>query len=165
MIAHGTSVLSAVVGAALLNGVCLLSAAPFTGAAWGWKQSAPSGAPFTCAEGEVGCGAMPPTCGDEGGCCASNFTCTVTPKAGLESCTMTTITLQCSKAGGAAAQPNTIACINIGGGNHTQDSTLSWSAMPSCSTAATLTTEASGATKVVGSSALLVAISLLTFVV
>eukprot|EP00929_Paragymnodinium_shiwhaense_P111537 TRINITY_DN796_c0_g3_i1.p1 TRINITY_DN796_c0_g3~~TRINITY_DN796_c0_g3_i1.p1 ORF type:complete len:163 (+),score=29.71 TRINITY_DN796_c0_g3_i1:77-565(+) len=135
---------SAAAGAVIMNSMYMLSEVPTARSAWGWQMSAPADAHFTCAEGQIGCPSMPPVCNASvpGGCCASNFTCTVTPKSG-KTCDVTTIDLKCSKNGGAASQPNVIACINLGYGNISVDSNLSWSATPVCTDAPA--TAASGA--------------------
>merc|ERR1711939_817550 len=66
-------------------------------------------------------------------CLDSVFTCTVKPKAG-KSCDVTSTMIQCAKTAtpNVTAQPDKMMCINLGGGNHTKDSDLTWSTTPTC---------------------------------
>lgn len=138
-------VASACLGAAALELLSVLLAslpqAPLSSAAWGWTMGAPEG--ISCEEGkdEYGCEAMPPDCGERGGCCPSNYICT-TADGGCH-------VLRCSKNGGRWSQPNKIACINIETPGKPVDSELAWQeAEPSvCAKAAAASAGKGGASK------------------
>lgn len=117
-------------------------------AAWGWRLSVPSDANFTCQEGvSIGCDSMPPDCGQEGGCCTSHYTCTITPNDGY-TCDTANITVQCKldsesewkqpsttkPSGEEVATQGQDACINIGNEeyNMTVNAELRWSGTVMC---------------------------------
>jgi len=123
---------------------------PVSQAAWGWTMDVPSSADFTCEEGTtIGC--PDPTqgtnkygenitdttkceAGEATPCCLDSvFTCTVKPKTG-KSCDVTSTMIQCAKSATPTdkAQPDQMMCINLGGGNYTKDSNLTWSTVPTC---------------------------------
>lgn len=147
MASTGSRVVSAAIGAFLAQvatwGVQQGSAA------WGWQLSVPDNAGFSCAEGEsVGCSGMPPDCGDLGGCCTSNYTCTVVAPDGY-TCDTDTVMVECKldgeddwmqptstlAANGEEAVTGQPACINEGSDedNHTKNAELRWSATVTCS--------------------------------
>jgi len=118
---------SAAAGVAVINAMYMVSEVPTGRAAWGWTQSAPADADFTCEEGEVGCASWK-------GCENDNFTCTVKPKA-HHNCDVTVIHLKCSKNGGEPFWPQQSdpMCLTVGHGDGSdKDSELLWSQTPNC---------------------------------
>lgn len=107
-------------------------------AAWGWTLSVPSGSEFTCDEGAtIGCGSMPPACGEDSGCCTENYTCTVVANSGY-TCDLESIAVQCKldsettwkqptstvASGGSAAVTGQATCINNGMAGHAKNAAL-----------------------------------------
>ena len=138
-------IVAAAAGAMAFQAMGGLFASPAR-AAWGWFMEVPTGLGFTCSEGtSLGC-ASPAGCED------SNFTCTVTPDAGM-SCDVTSTNVVCSIAGGAqnfvpdSASP---MCAQVNTSAHYNNASLSWSTVPTCGTTTTGASTSDASMEMVG---------------
>eukprot|EP00928_Gymnodinium_smaydae_P003874 TRINITY_DN1136_c0_g1_i4.p2 TRINITY_DN1136_c0_g1~~TRINITY_DN1136_c0_g1_i4.p2 ORF type:complete len:190 (-),score=47.91 TRINITY_DN1136_c0_g1_i4:290-790(-) len=121
---------SAIVGAAVFQGLYMLQEVPTSFAAWTWTMQVPADKGFNCSEG-----------GTIGGGPKDNFNCTVVPDSGKE-CDVTDIHVLCYKTKNPDVTfhpPNTnkdTLCLNVGHkagqADNDNDSMLMWSAVPSC---------------------------------
>eukprot|EP00437_Effrenium_voratum_P014648 CAMPEP_0181456722 /NCGR_PEP_ID=MMETSP1110-20121109/31418_1 /TAXON_ID=174948 /ORGANISM="Symbiodinium sp., Strain CCMP421" /LENGTH=155 /DNA_ID=CAMNT_0023581143 /DNA_START=45 /DNA_END=512 /DNA_ORIENTATION=+ len=124
---------AACAGAVAFQALAALLSSPSARAAWGWQMQAPAGAGFSCQEGStIGCVSLT-------GCTASNFTCTVDADDG-KTCDATTTNIVCSIPGGEQNfVPVQGTCINmyevaVSLNITPNNSTLSWSVVPNCTT-------------------------------